>query len=67
MNYYLSIDECPRHGFMAVSIGNKDTGTRLTPSKCCGSWETVHSWKVTSQDIDSMVEELLAAKEQIEA
>lgn len=67
MNYYLSIDECKQHGFHAVCIGNDDTGTRLTPTKCCGSWTLVKRWKLTPESIDSMVTELEVAKEQIES
>jgi hypothetical protein len=57
MKILLSIDRCPRHGFNAVSVsGNsKIGGTRLTPSKCCGSWKQVQAWDV---DVDRLLEDI---------
>lgn len=67
INYYLSINRCRQHGQTAICLGNGETGTRLTPSKCCGSWSEVEHWKLSPRDIDNIVDELLAAKEQIES
>ena len=69
---YLAIDRCPVHGYYAVCVGEKDAdgnghGTRLTPSKCCGQWSEVRSWPLTIELCDSIVYEVEAMKEQIEA
>jgi hypothetical protein len=44
----IEINECPNgHGYRCISIGN----TRITPSKCCGSWKTVQKWTVDSDEL----------------
>lgn len=49
---YLAILQCPRHPtFYALAIEDEDLGTRLTPSKCCGRWETVHRWPLHTLDL----------------
>lgn len=49
---YLAINRCPLHAnFWSVSVEEHDgSGTRLTPSKCCGQWKTVTRWLLTEQD-----------------
>ena len=55
--YWLEIMRCESHGFWSIMV-NKDTGgTRITPSKCCGCWETVAKWRMTGEEIRSEVEE----------
>ena len=44
----LVINRCARHNFFSVSIDNEDGGTRITPSKCCGSWDTVKEWQLSA-------------------
>lgn len=56
----LSIDRCPRHqDFWAVSIneleGDGGSGDRLTPSKCCGQWQSVRQWDMTPNDLRRMI------------
>lgn len=46
----LSILVCDRHGFYAVEIGDDSGGTRITPSKCCGSWRRIKSWSLSQGD-----------------
>jgi hypothetical protein len=43
---YLAINRCPIHrDFLSVAIEEEDGGgTRITPSKCCGRWETLKRW-----------------------
>lgn len=49
---WLALLECKRHGFKAISIEDKDGhGYRITPGKCCGSWQTMKRWKVTAEDM----------------
>jgi len=59
---YLSIDRCPRHSFMAVSINDGNGGSRLTAGKCCGSWSSIKSWSLTAKGIDEIVKELKSYK-----
>jgi hypothetical protein len=43
----LEILTCRAHGFFAVTIDN----SRVTPDKCCGSWNVVRSWNVPAEDV----------------
>ena len=62
MPIYLSIDRCPKHPeFWAVCVAELDehgdgSGTRITPSKCCGSWERVREWKLSAHDVTVALE-----------
>lgn len=41
----ITIQRCPTHNYWAITIDTPGVGgTRITPSKCCGSWETVKTW-----------------------
>mgnify|MGYP001065312806 CR=1 FL=1 len=61
---YLAICKCPAHNFYAVTIDDENgCGTRVTPSKCCGRWDTVKRWPITESMADSLLEEVAAAKE----
>lgn len=57
MSYHLSIHRCPIHkDFFMVALDelneNGDgTGTRLTPTKCCGRWGLVKQWPLKSRDL----------------
>lgn len=63
LKYSLSIYRCSIHQeFWAISLDNQDergngTGTRLTPSKCCGRWNTVKSFRMNKDDLEGMVGE----------
>lgn len=48
---YLCIDRCHRHGYWAVSVRRGSHGQRVTPTKCCGSWQTVQEWPLTASDL----------------
>ena len=44
----LCINECPIHReFLSISIDSEHGGRRITPSKCCGQWRTVKSWRLS--------------------
>lgn len=61
----LSICQCPVHrNFWMVSIDGDGSGTRLTPSKCCGSWREVRSWKMTGKELRRMANEIECAAEE---
>lgn len=52
---YLSILRCAKHGYNAIAIEEQDgSGLRVTPGKCCGSWQTVQRWPLS----ESMVAEI---------
>ena len=59
----LSIDQCLRHGFYAICIADADGGTRVTPSKCCGSWSEVKSWTLEPSQWRELAEEAERAAE----
>ena len=63
--FYISIDRCPVHHFNAISVGDHETGLRLTPSKCCGSWNSVYEWRITPRACDDIIEEFTRIKELI--
>lgn len=57
---YLTIGRCPVHRqFWDISLDTLRVeggewlggGHRLTPSKCCGQWETVRQWKVDPAEL----------------
>lgn len=62
----LSIDRCPHHGWWAICISDDIGGTRLTPSKCCGRWDTVKAWPLDARMCRDAIEELSAALEELE-
>lgn len=57
----LSICRCPTHGYWSVSIDDESGGTRLTPSKCCGRWSIVKSWRLSAQEWDRVIAEVRVA------
>lgn len=63
----LCINKCPQHGYMSVSIdevepdGRGGIGSRLTPSKCCGRWDVVKSWKLSAHDWEEIIKEARSA------
>jgi len=65
MSIYLSIDRCARHNFYAISIDDEDSGRRVTPSKCCGSWSTVKQWRLSERDWRELAEEASKAAESV--
>jgi hypothetical protein len=56
----LSLDKCP-HGMFAISLNSEHSGTRLTPNKCCGRWDEVKSWKLTSTQLREIANEFTCA------
>lgn len=48
----LSICRCPKHPkFWSIGIDEKNgIGTRVTPSKCCGTWTTIMQWELSKDD-----------------
>jgi hypothetical protein len=42
---------CRAHGYHAVSIDN----TRITPEKCCGSWQTLRAFVVDASTIEDAI------------
>jgi hypothetical protein len=50
MNKKLVINRCSRHDCYAIAIEDENSGTRVTSSKCCGSWSTVKEFSMSSSD-----------------
>lgn len=45
----MQVVRCTHHGYVAVTIG----GMRVTPKKCCGTWNfVVANWNVDADDIE---------------
>lgn len=44
----LAIYRCPSHGWYAIAVEDERGGRRITPSKCCGSWDIVKSWYLSA-------------------
>ena len=59
----ISICRCPIHGFWSISVDGDSSGIRVTPSKCCGRWDEIHSWPLSESMCDEIIEEISAAKE----
>lgn len=56
----IEILECPRgHGFRAIAIGDR----RVTSSKCCGSWRTVRSWIVDTDELTKAIDGEIRAED----
>lgn len=50
MSKTLVIMRCSRHDVYGISIDDANGGTRVTPSKCCGSWPTVKEWTLRKSE-----------------
>lgn len=48
----LEIVRCSMHGYYAVVVND----SRISPSKCCGSWSVLRSWTVKKSDITKPLE-----------
>ena len=43
----LVINQCPTHRWWSVSIDDDGGGVRVTGSKCCGRWNTIHTFPMS--------------------
>jgi len=51
---------------MAICIDDTDGGgTRVTPSKCCGQWQTVKAWTLSKRAWQELAELALVAAEEM--
>ena len=57
----LQINRCAAHGFWSISVGDRNSATRITPSKCCGQWTEVQAWDLASDEWMRLAAEALAA------
>lgn len=59
----LCIVRCPTHYYYAISIDDPDTGigTRVTPSKCCGRWDTVKEFWLSEAQWENLSDLALEA------
>ena len=54
----LAMDKCP-HGCWAITVNLRGRhGTRLTHSKCCGTWTTVREWTMSKADLLRAADEI---------
>lgn len=56
----LVICRCPQHKFWAVTLDVAGGGTRVTPSKCCGRWDTVQRFELLADWWDQLSQEASA-------
>ena len=66
-NYFLCFNECPKHAYKSVSVDliradGSGHGTRVTPSKCCGSWTTVRKWMLSASEWKNLADEARRAQ-----
>jgi hypothetical protein len=54
--YNLSVLLCKRHGVYAVALDDTKYGLsiRLTPQKCCGSWDVIAVWEFSSDRLQEI-------------
>lgn len=66
---YIGIAQCPVHSnFYGIFVEDKEgSGTRLTPSKCCGQWKTITRWRLNSRMCDDIMDEIATAAAYVEA
>lgn len=62
----LVINQCPKHGIWNVSIDDDMSGTRLTPSKCCGRCHVIAQWNIDAKMADECITLFEEAKEAAE-
>lgn len=57
---FLVINQCPTHSnYWSVSIDDDVIGgTRITPTKCCGQWDTIQRWPITDHMKETILEEI---------
>ena len=65
MSYRLSVNRCP-HGTYSVALDSEGSGTRLTPSNCCGRWDLVKEWKMDADDLRNIIVEMECAVDEME-
>lgn len=65
----LAINRCPKHPeFFSVCIEDEDgSGTRITPSKCCGEWSTFKTWSLSANNWREIARSAEEAAEELEA
>ena len=66
-NYFLCFNECPKHAYKSVSVDliradGSGHGTRVTSSKCCGSWTTVRKWMLSASEWKTLADEARRAQ-----
>jgi hypothetical protein len=66
MKKYLTINKCPKHGFWSISLDDESGGHRLTPTKCCGYWETITEWQLNAAILRDIAKELECAADELE-
>jgi hypothetical protein len=55
MKYFLAYNRCPLHGFESISLDNDDGGTRLTRGKCCGRWDVVIKFPMSTRSLNDAI------------
>jgi len=58
----VTLYQCP-HKVMSVAMQREDGSgfdRRITPDKCCGSWQRSKQWKMSPRDSRILAKELLA-------
>jgi hypothetical protein len=55
MKRYLAINQCPVHKFWSITLDDESGGIRLTPSKCCGRWDTIKQFSMSITDLREVI------------
>jgi hypothetical protein len=62
----LVICRCPTHDLWAITLDVAGGGSRVTPSKCCGRWDTVQTWRLSANEWRRLAEEAEAIADIVE-
>ena len=65
----LTISRCPEHkSFYAITVDDEyGGGTRVTPSKCCGRWDTIRAFDLSPRMWRDLAELAEQAAQELEA
>ena len=63
----LVINQCPQHGYWAITVDDGSGGIRVTPGKCCGRWDAVKAFRLSARDWRELSELAAEAAELEEA
>lgn len=65
-DWYLSVDFCEEHDAFSVCLNQGQSGTRLTPAKCCGRSHELERWPLSARQLREIAEEFECAASEAE-
>jgi hypothetical protein len=53
----IAINRCHNHpSCLMIDVTNEHGGTRITPTKCCGHWDLIKTWRTDQITLESLAE-----------